>query len=1055
MGLVSKLIPNFINGVSQQPPALRLSGQGEIQENGLSDVVDGLKKRPPSRFKKKLHITTPNGSTFLSERDIGNAFFHSYQRSNTEQYTVVYVPKDSDSQSNSSATDAKVYVYDIGGNLRYESGVGSFDAAGNTIPVPATDGFNYTEGSEGDNTESIATQQTAINSYFGTASKDKLKATSVSDYTFLVNKDKVVEKDTSTPSDPRPHEAVFYMKVMNFAKKYKMVIRDKSTNAALISGHLVTRDGGDGDAHEEVYGLRSGKYFDIVLDPTQTVEHGQTSGGSTLEHHYSSDFDQINPTEFAALDLETARNTGDPMVVVRSDATTYTGVSSAGKVGFNVDVNDENGGNDFKAFKGTATTFTELPRFCVDNFTIQVNGDNQKKEDDFYVKFTGSNTSGTWKECAAPSRPNAPVYHSLKADTMPHTLLQNSNGSFTFTSSSWDRRNCGDDDTNPFPSFVGNTINDVFFHRNRLGFLSDENVIFSEASNYFNFFRVTVRSLLDSAPVDVGVSQNEVSVLKHAIPFQEKLLMFSDLNQFSLSSDTLLTPSEVAIDTSTNFECDLDAKPAAAGKTVFFATASGDVSGVREFITDVNLETNDAPLITSHIPTYIQGNIKEMIGSSNEDMLICRTSGSAKELYIYKWYEPDQERLQSSWSKWIFDTDIVHIKFNNSTLFIVFADGRFETLDLTGVKGDQSLTLDLGVSGNMTSIGTYSAQIFGSTYYDWTGYNDGSEAPVGTTIGSTDNSSFTQIYKVRKRDTASGGTPEDQFEGAYIDITVNNNVLESSGNPTTSDLPQSITVGGLTVTVNTGNLNTNSTWTPENFFRPTIGSTKTQFIQYISASDYNALWSGGVPQQVKLNKTLTLTTGIDHLLDHLTIVQGVTSSSELSNFYIPTANTIFVDHKGSQIAEGQTPASTLYTYLAGTHIKNGVSQPNFVYVGEKYNFKYQLSEQVFKPSQGDISNIARFQLKSITFTFNDTGTFDVTVDSTGRDPKVSSFSGRIVGDSNNLVGFDPTVDNGTFKVGVLSQAKETKITINNISHKPCVFQSAEWEGEIVLRGTRI
>ena len=54
MGLVSKSIPNLINGVSQQPPALRLDSQGEVQENGLSDVVDGLKKRPPSKFLKKL-----------------------------------------------------------------------------------------------------------------------------------------------------------------------------------------------------------------------------------------------------------------------------------------------------------------------------------------------------------------------------------------------------------------------------------------------------------------------------------------------------------------------------------------------------------------------------------------------------------------------------------------------------------------------------------------------------------------------------------------------------------------------------------------------------------------------------------------------------------------------------------------------------------------------------------------------------------------------------------------------------------------------------------------
>ena len=59
MALVSKSIPNFINGISQQPPSLRLASQGEVQENGYSDIVDGLKKRPPTKFLRKLNTGQP------------------------------------------------------------------------------------------------------------------------------------------------------------------------------------------------------------------------------------------------------------------------------------------------------------------------------------------------------------------------------------------------------------------------------------------------------------------------------------------------------------------------------------------------------------------------------------------------------------------------------------------------------------------------------------------------------------------------------------------------------------------------------------------------------------------------------------------------------------------------------------------------------------------------------------------------------------------------------------------------------------------------------------
>ena len=44
MPLINHAIPNLINGVSQQPETLRLSSQAEAQENGMSSVVEGLKK---------------------------------------------------------------------------------------------------------------------------------------------------------------------------------------------------------------------------------------------------------------------------------------------------------------------------------------------------------------------------------------------------------------------------------------------------------------------------------------------------------------------------------------------------------------------------------------------------------------------------------------------------------------------------------------------------------------------------------------------------------------------------------------------------------------------------------------------------------------------------------------------------------------------------------------------------------------------------------------------------------------------------------------------------
>ena len=58
----------------------------------------------------------------------------------------------------------------------------------------------------------------------------------------------------------------------------------------------------------------------------------------------------------------------------------------------------------------------------------------------------------------------------------------------------WEPRLVGDETTNPRPSFAPNSddetdarpINKVLFYRNRLVFLSDENVIMSRSSDFFN-----------------------------------------------------------------------------------------------------------------------------------------------------------------------------------------------------------------------------------------------------------------------------------------------------------------------------------------------------------------------------------------------------------------------------------------------------------------------------------------------------------------------------------------------------------------------------------------
>ena len=257
---------------------------------------------------------------------------------------------------------------------------------------------------------------------------------------------------------------------------------------------------------------------------------------------------------------------------------------------------------------------------------------------------------------------------------MPVKLSPTGSTTYDLEEITWTARTVGDDSTNPAPSFVGKTINDIFFFKNRLGLLTKDNVVMSEAGEYYNFFRTTVINLLDSAVIDVAVAHQEVNDLHHAIPFQEKLLIVSPTSQFTLRGNDLLTPKTVNISPVTSYTANQYPTPLSLGGFVYFAFSRGNSQGVREFSVDDVSSTYHANEITEHVPKYIPDRINKIVGSSSESLLICTTSASPTTLYIYKYFWQNKDKLQSSWSKFTFKRGIIGGNFVDSDFYVVTTD---------------------------------------------------------------------------------------------------------------------------------------------------------------------------------------------------------------------------------------------------------------------------------------------------------------------------------------------------------------------------------------------
>lgn len=307
--------------------------------------------------------------------------------------------------------------------------------------------------------------------------------------------------------------------------------------------------------------------------------------------------------------------------------------------------------------------FTNLPASAPDGYTVLVRGESNA-DDDYYVKYSAS--ENLWKETVKTG-----IDNTINNITMPHALIRKEDGTFVFKHLEWEPRKTGDEDSNEVPSFVDNTINDLFFYRNRLGFLSGENIILSSSSDLFTFWMGSAVDVQDDDPIDTNAPNNKVSILYNAIPFSGSLYIFSGQTQFALTSDGTLSPKNARLDSITEFTSDTDVIPVGAGNSVYFVSKRADFASVNEYrVAQYYTDTKDAEDVTAHVPYYIPNDVYKMVGSSNDKLLFVMTTAEPNTLYVYKYLYLNGNRVQSAWSKWAFSGKILGADFIGSTLYM-------------------------------------------------------------------------------------------------------------------------------------------------------------------------------------------------------------------------------------------------------------------------------------------------------------------------------------------------------------------------------------------------
>ena len=677
MASVTQTIPQFTGGISEQPDHLKFPGQVKDIVNGIPDVTKGLFKRPGAERKK----TTP-----LSDVQSGGSWFH-YYRDETEgsyigqvaadgqvrvwrcndgqlmttaygtggqtviqNYLATTTPEnlqfltinDTTFVSNRDSTNANTAVGTANTTtarphtyfgfielLRTENGrqygVNINNSTATTTLTRATKikitGHSFDEGDGSGHCPGIGTEvyaATAKSSYGASENiqniQDSSGATLTSGKNNLTFRVTALGQQGVSPNydssnfsngpDGENYRCSYNIEAILLHGGEGWAVGDR---VRVIPEHASGASSTDGQAHVDVT---------VTEIETTTVRATVASSGDGLIRPSPTPFDADTAvtadTILGGLKAQIDNIAGIDCQIIGTGIYVFSDTQD-----FNLEIIED---DLMRCFQETVNDVTRLPNQCKHGLIVEVSNSQRADEDDYYLRFNGQGSRsgvGSWIECAKPG-----IAKDLT--NMPLVIQRTGTTTFTVKQFTYEFRRVGDELTNPLPSFVGQRINKVLFFRNRLAFLSGENVILSRPGTLGepDFFVETALTVSASDPIDIAASSMFPSELFDGIEINTGLLVFSTNQQFLLSSDdTVLNPDTAKLRSVSTFNYNKDIAPISLGTTVAYVDNSGKFSRFNEM---ANVRREGEPNVvevSKIVPSLLPKNI-DLITNSRENSIV-------------------------------------------------------------------------------------------------------------------------------------------------------------------------------------------------------------------------------------------------------------------------------------------------------------------------------------------------------------------------------------------------------------------------------------------------
>jgi hypothetical protein len=291
------------------------------------------------------------------------------------------------------------------------------------------------------------------------------------------------------------------------------------------------------------------------------------------------------------------------------------------------------------------------------------------------------------------------VSKGLTASTLPHQLINTAQNTFTFGTIPWDERIVGDDTTNEHPSFVGKTIQQAFFHNNRLGFLTEDNVALSQSGEFYNFYHVSALTQADNDPIDISCSSLRPAVLHAVLPAAQGLVLFSKAQQFLMySDDGILTPKSTVIRTIANYENDEKIDPVDVGTNLVFLSKSPGYTRIYAMATRGQQENPDVLDIGRVVSEWVPDSVTDLVASP-QNSFFTMYGPTSQYAYFFRTYVVGDETAMQTWFNWKMHGAVQFLTVDSDDTYIVTYQSNQYTLvkaNLTQTPDEAILRADSG-----------------------------------------------------------------------------------------------------------------------------------------------------------------------------------------------------------------------------------------------------------------------------------------------------------------------------------------------------------------------